>query len=59
MAGPVNERGRLMGLIYVQFGNRTNRYEPPYLGRGGKGTESTSIVEAEIVFEAGDLGFRE
>lgn len=37
MAGPVNERGRLMGLIYVQFGNRTDRYEPPYLGRGGGG----------------------
>ena len=58
--GPVNERGRLTGLIYVQFGNRTNRYEPPYQEkrkhrrktRGPGGT----IFE---VFDRRDLGFRE
>lgn len=54
---PVNERGRLMGLIYVQFGNRTDRYETPYQGRGReKGTE---YRRAGRVLEAGDLGFRE
>lgn len=46
-----------MGLIYVQFGNRTDRYEPPYQGRGVWEREGTGIEP--VVFEAGDLGFRE
>lgn len=46
-----------MGLIYVQFGNRTDRYEPPYdQGRGVRERKGPSTVEP-VVFE--DLGFRE